>query len=106
RARGGPMSTPKLFAAAMLFAAATMYAAAQQPSDRAVGPSLPPNLRALLIEEMLAVLAASESILDALVRGEDERVAQNAQAIHDSFILEQRMTDADREALHAAVPHA
>ena len=34
---------------------------------------------ALLIEEMLAVLDASENILDALVRGEDERVGARAE---------------------------
>lgn len=99
------MTTLKFFAAAFSLTLVMMCATAQ-PNERAAGLALPPNLRALLIEEMLAVLEASENILDALVRGQDERVAENAQAIHDSFILEQRMTDADREALHAAVPHA
>ncbi|MBN1239262.1 MAG: cytochrome c [Gammaproteobacteria bacterium] len=84
---------------------AVSAAPAQSPGDGAVGPRLPAELRALLIEEMRAVLDASGNILDALVRGQDERVAESAQAIHDSFIMARQMTEADREALHAAVPH-
>jgi len=101
------MNLTKLSAAALALAVVTPHVAAQPPADeRAVGLSLPPSLRALLIQEMIEILDASGNILDALVRGEDERVAQNAQAIHDSFILEQGMTDADHAALHAALPHA
>jgi hypothetical protein len=55
---------------------------------------------------MMAVLDASKQILEALVRGQDDLVARNAQGIHDSFILEQRMSDADRRALHDSLPHA
>lgn len=73
-------------------------------ADDAIGPKLPPNVRAMLLEEMGAVLGASQQILDALVRGEDAIVAEEAQAIHDSFILEQQMTDADMQALLAAAP--
>jgi len=79
---------------------------AQQVQETAVGSALPATLRALLVEEMLAVLGASQDILDALVRGQDGRVADNAQSIHDSFIMEQRMTEADREALEATLPAA
>lgn len=82
---------------------------AAEPEDAAgaaVGPKLPPRVRGLLLEEMAAVLEATQRILDALVRGEAATVAEQAQAIHDSFILEQEMTDADRQALLAAVPPA
>lgn len=80
--------------------------AAEAPSASAVGASLPPEVRALLIQEMNAILAASQDILDALVRGEDALVAERAQAIHDRFIMHEQMTAADREALHHAVPDA
>ena len=40
------------------------------------------------------------------MRGQNDQVARNAQAIHDSFILEQGMSDADRQAFHDSVPHA
>ena len=71
-----------------------------------VGPKLPDRVRGLLVQEMNAILGASHEILDAIVRGRHERVAEKAQAIHDSFILEQEMTAADRRALKEAVPKA
>ena len=76
------------------------------PATEAVGPKLPDDVRSLLRQEMIAILGASQSILDALVRGQHERVAEKAQAIHDSFILQQEMTESDREALVEAVPKA
>jgi cytochrome c556 len=69
-----------------------------------VGPKLPDRVRGLLVQEMNAIQGASEEILDALVRGRDEVVAEKAQAIHDSFILKQEMTESDREAPMEAVP--
>ena len=75
-------------------------------ADRAVGSRMQPKLRGLLIQEMLALLDASKQILEALIRGQNDLVARNAQAIHDSFILEQGMSDADRQAFHDSVPHA
>lgn len=84
----------------------TAYLTAQAPapaSDANVGAGLPPKLRGLLIQEMNAILDASKLILDAIVRGQDEMVADKAQAIHDSFIMKQAMTADDRKALMAAV---
>jgi len=86
--------------------AAAQDAAVDAAAAEAVGPKLPQRVRGILLEEMAAVLGATQQILDALVRGEDATVAEQAQAIHDSFILEQEMTDADRQALLAAVPSA
>jgi len=75
-------------------------------AQKAVGSHLPPQYRALIIQEMLAVTEASKRILEALARGQDDVVARNAQQIHDSFVLEQQMTEADSKALHAALPHS
>ena len=69
-----------------------------------VGPKLPPKVRDLLLQEMNAVSGATHEILDALIRGEGQIVAERAQAIHDSFILKQEMTEEDRRALVKAVP--
>lgn len=69
-----------------------------------VGPKLPPKVRGLLLQEMNAVSRATHEILDALIRGEDQVVAERAQAIHDSFILKQEMTAEDRSALIEAAP--
>jgi len=89
---------------ALLFA--SILSPAAMANETAVGSALPANVRALLIQEMLAVLDASKKIFEALVRGQDEVVAKNAQAIHDSFIMAQQMTDADMQALLAAAPKA
>ena len=80
--------------------------AGSPPATEPVGPKLPDHVRSLLRQEMIAILGASQSILDALVRGQHDRVAEKAQAIHDSFILQQEMTQADRKALMEAVPKA
>jgi len=79
---------------------------AEKPSASAVGSNLPENVRDLLRQEMAAVLGASKKILEALVQGQDEIVASNASAIHDSFIMKQAMTDADRKALMRVVSDA
>lgn len=69
-----------------------------------VSPDLTPKLRDLLRQEMLSVDDASKQILSALIAGEDARVAELAQQIHDSFILAQSMTAEDKQDLMAAVP--
>ena len=69
-----------------------------------VGDKLPTNVRVLLIQEMQAVLTATQTILEGIVKGQHELVAEKAQGIHDSFILKQKMTPEDRKALMAAVP--
>lgn len=53
---------------------------------------------------MLSIKQASKDILSALIAGDDARVAEIAQQIHDSFILQQSMTPQDKEDLMAAVP--
>ncbi len=83
-------------------------APAQEAAQQAepVGPKLTEKLLDMLRREMNSVLGASLQIQDALVRGENARVAELAQSIHDSFILAQEMTPEDRADLRAAVPAA
>lgn len=107
--RDNSLQSPKgasnpVLALALVGGLAAMAPTSPALAGEAVGPLLPPNVRAMLLEEMAAVLGATQMILDALVRGEDATVAEEAQAIHDSFILEQQMTDADMQALLAAAP--
>lgn len=75
-------------------------------TDNAVGSQLPPKLRALLVQEMVALLEASKQVMDALVRGQDDVVARNAQGMHDSFIMAQEMSEEDADALHEALSPA
>ena len=65
---------------------------------------LPPNLQKLLTEEMVAINSASQTIVAALVSGDTEVVARQAQGIHDSFILEKKLSMEDRHALENALP--
>ncbi|HEX6141788.1 MAG TPA: cytochrome c [Geminicoccaceae bacterium] len=69
-----------------------------------VGPELTPKLRDLLRQEMASVLVASQEILGAVVTGDHATIADRAQRIHDSFILEQSLSDQDRKDLMSAVP--
>lgn len=69
-----------------------------------VSPELTPKLRDLLRKEMLSVEEASKQILSALIAGDDARVADLAQQIHDSFILQQSMTPQDKQDLMSVVP--
>lgn len=95
---------PVILALSLAAGGAAAQTAEQAPEP--VGPKLPEKLRELLLREMNAIEGAALSIQSALVRGEDARVAELAQKIHDSFILRQEMTEADRKALRAAVPMA
>ena len=71
-----------------------------------VTPKLTPKLQKLFAEEMVAILQASQQIIAALVAGDHATVAKNAQAMHDSFILDKNLTAPDRRALETAVPPA
>ena len=69
-----------------------------------VSLDLTPKLQDLLLQEMQSIEQASKDILSALIAGDDARVAELAQQIHDSFIMEQSMTPDDEQDLIAAVP--
>ena len=64
-----------------------------------IGSDLPADIRGLLIQEMVAILGATQTIVDAMIRGEDQIVAAEAQRIHDSFILAQELTEEQYETL-------
>lgn len=65
---------------------------------------LPEDLRALVIAEMVQVESAMHGILSALVRGDLAKVATTAQAVHDSFILSQQLTEEQAHRLHELLP--
>ncbi len=92
-----------LFATVVVLALATPAQSAEPPP---VGPKLTPKLKKLLAEEMRAVNQASQLIVGALAAGDHAAVAKAAQQIHDSFILEKKLTDKDKHDLEAAVPPA
>lgn len=69
-----------------------------------VTSELNPKLRGLLQQEMIGVEAAMKQVYSAIIRGNHEVVQEKGKAIHDSFILDQELTDQDRKDLKAAVP--
>lgn len=71
-----------------------------------VRPELTPKLQGLLQKEMIRIEQAMQEIYSAMLQGRHAMVAEKGQAIHDSFILEQSLTDEDRQDLKAAVPQA
>src|SRR5512134_1498790 len=74
------------------------------PSAAEVGGLLPPKLQDLLRQEMRAVLIATDEIINASIEGDYAKLADRAQQIHDSFILEQAMTEEDRRTLVHVLP--
>jgi hypothetical protein len=91
--------SPIALAGILLIAAGTSVPAAEP-----VGPRLAPKLRDALRQEMAQVLVASQDIVAALAIGDHATIAELARQIHDSFILEQSLTQQDREDLEAALP--
>lgn len=79
-----------------------IFSASPALAQEDIGSELPPEVRGLLIQEMIAILGATQNIINAMVRGDDALVADEAQQIHDSFILAQALTAEQKKALLAA----
>lgn len=94
------MTVNGLLGAFLLCLAVSITSMAAEP----VTPKLTDKLRQLLQEEMRAVQRAMTSIHSDMVMGQHASVAERAQQIHDSFILQQSLTEQDREDLMSAVP--
>ncbi len=75
-----------------------------EQNSEPVAPKLTPKIQDLLRKEMVSINDASQEILEALIAGDDERVALLAQQIHDSFILEQSMTAEDKKHIMTVAP--
>lgn len=93
-------TTGKFVGALLLGLALSTSSLAAEP----VTPKLTDKLSQLLQKEMRAVQGGMTSIHSAIVMGQHESVAENAQQIHDSFILQQELTEQDRKDLMSAVP--
>lgn len=96
------MKTRSLSISAAL--AITLFFSAFATAAEPVTPKLTEKLDRLLREEMRSIQSAMGQAHSAIVMGNHSAVANNAQAIHDSFILEQSLTDQDKKDLMSAVP--
>jgi hypothetical protein len=90
---------------AMILAAGLTATGPAESADP-VTPDLTPKLDRLLRQEMRAIDESMAAIHSALVTGDHAAVAEQAAAIHASFILKRKLTAADRQDLKAAVPAA
>lgn len=86
-----------LIAAIIVLSSAACLAA--EPST--VTSTLTPGTRAAFILEMQAIDAAMDRIHTALVTGDHATVSAEANAIHDSFILAQALSDEQRTEIGA-----
>jgi len=89
-----------------LAGAVALGASAVSLAAEPVRPDLTPKLQGLLKQEMIQVEQAMQAVYSAIVQGRHAVVAEKGQSIHDSFILAQSLTEADRRDLKAAVPPA
>lgn len=65
---------------------------------------LPDDLRGLLVAEMVQIESAMHRMLSALSRGDLEAVEKDAQGVHDSFILAQKLTGEQAAKLGELLP--
>lgn len=93
------LRTRHCWAMAIMLVLITQTAEAENATE-----GLDPRIRGLLQEEMRAIEGAMQSVLSAIVRGQHEVVEERGQAIHDSFILAQSLSEEDRRTLRAALP--
>lgn len=98
---GKPTLLTVLLLAAMI--ALPVYVDAEPPETEPVTARLTDKLRGLLQAEMQQIDQAMRTIYTAIVTGEHATVAARAQAVHESFILKQSLTPADRKDLKRAV---
>ena len=99
---GHPRRCLRAIAVAVMLGIVT--AASVAGAAEPVGPDLTEKLRGLLVKEMVEIEAAMQETYGAIVQGRHDEVARHGQAIHDSFILEQSLTQQDRRDLKEAVP--
>ena len=75
---------------------------AERPAGN--GIHLSADLRNLLGEEMVAIENGMKNLVPAISSGEWEKVASIAQNISNSFIMKQKLTTAQKDELHRALP--
>jgi hypothetical protein len=91
---------PVIVASAVL--AVTVAASAQD--DTLATARLSPETRSLIIREMQALDAAMGTIHTALITGDHATVAREAHRIHDSFVLAQGLSPAQRSEIGNLLP--
>ena len=100
-----------LVLAAILFCSSQLVMAASHEHDEhntksqtSQGVQLSPGLLALLNQEMGLIQQGIMDMVPAIAAGEWDKVSALGQKIKKSFILKQKLTDAQKEELHRVLP--
>jgi hypothetical protein len=73
-------------------------------SQKSQGVQLSPSLLALLNQEMGLIQQGMMDMIPAIAAGEWDKVSTLGQKIKESFILKQKLTEAQKEELHRVLP--
>jgi len=65
---------------------------------------LSPELRKLLVAEMLAVQDGMKSLIPAISSGNWQAIAETGKKIHDSYIMKQKLSKSQIDELHHSLP--
>lgn len=68
--------------------------------------TLSSQLRVVLSQEMLAIEKGMKEIMSSLIAGDYQAIEKTAANIKKSYILEQKLTSAQKEELHTKLPQA
>ncbi|HEX7037067.1 MAG TPA: hypothetical protein VF210_14925 [Pseudomonadales bacterium] len=93
-----------LLVGSMLLPCGPLLDAAEPETSSSAEPNLSPDVRELLRSEMREVAAGVQTIAAALPIGGWESVHDTARRIHDSYIMNRALTDAQARELEQALP--
>lgn len=81
-----------------------------QNNDKHIEPmdiqTLSSQLRVVLSQEMIALEKGMKEIFSSMIAGDYEKIEKTAGNIKNSFILEQKLTQNQKEELHSKLPEA
>ncbi|WP_158675356.1 cytochrome c [Thiohalobacter thiocyanaticus] len=87
-----------------LLLAGSPVALAGSPQGAAAPLQLPPKLQQALVDEMIAVNDGMTVLPEAIVKADWERIIETGHLIEGSYILNQRLSQAERETLVQSLP--
>ena len=67
---------------------------------------LSPELREILVAEMLAVQDGMKSLIPAISSGNWQAIAEIGRKLHDSYVMKQKLSKSQIEELHHSLPVA
>ena len=88
------------------FIASSLLAQNHTVSEPMGVQTLSSQLRVLLSQEMLGIEKGMKDIMSSIIAGDYENIEKTAKNIKNSFILEQKLTSAQKQELHTKLPQS